>query len=362
MRPVAALLAAALLAFAIIVGGLAGDSGGEDRRPESSSLDSGPAGMAGWAGLLRSSGIEVDQLERPPARAGLDPEDAVVLLDAGQIAADDVEELRAFVAAGGRLVAAGRTSSAALGRIGAVSIRLGGESAAPVEVLAPGPEVTGVGEVDAGEGDRYEETGSALPLLGDPDAFADLLAAGPAGRGRIVLLADAGPVRNERLASADNALLALNLVGGRDRVVFVERLSAGAAAGGLGALPESWLWGAGGLLLAALVLVASQLRRLGPPAADPTPLAPPRSHYVEAMAGLLARSGRPAEAAEPVRRAALNVLARRTGPLEGEHPDRLAERAAQVGGDPEEGRALAGELRDPAEAIGAARLLARVWR
>ena len=54
-------------------------------------------------------------------------------------------------------------------------------------------------------------------------------------------------------------------------------------------------------------------RRLGPPEDEARPLPPPRWAYVDAVAGTLARTRRPHEAAEPVRRRARELIARRAG-------------------------------------------------
>ena len=122
------------------------------------------------------------------------------------------------------------------------------------------------------------------------------------GTGRIELLADSSPLQNQLLAHADNARLGLSLAGAPGRTVQFEEASHGYGGGrGLAALPTRWKWALIGLLVAALLAVASRIRRLGPatPPAPPTP--PPRRLHVEALASALARTERPSEAAEPVR-------------------------------------------------------------
>ncbi len=116
-------------------------------------------------------------------------------------------------------------------------------------------------------------------------------------------------------------------------------------------------------MLAAMTFVASRLRRLGPPDGDPTPAARPRADYVDAVARILARSDDLQAAAEPVRRAAIEGIARRSGTrLEEGEPDKLAAAAQQAGVPAEEAEALAGPLKEPEDAIRAARALARVRR
>lgn len=111
-------------------------------------------------------------------------------------------------------------------------------------------------------------------------------------------LADASPVQNRLLAAADNAQLALNLVGERARpVVFVESVHGFGQSRGLAALPTRWRLAFALLALAGLLWVLARARRLGP--AEPAYVAsqPPRAAYVEALALLLRRTRDPGKLA-----------------------------------------------------------------
>ncbi len=73
-------------------------------------------------------------------------------------------------------------------------------------------------------------------------------------------------------------------------MVFAESVHGFGAGTGLVALPSRWKWTLAGLLLAALIYVASRFRRLGPPEPRPATALPPRREHVEALALALSRS------------------------------------------------------------------------
>src|SRR5207249_7350779 len=105
---------------------------------------------------------------------------------------------------------------------------------------------------------------------------------GAVGRGRVALLADASPLQNRFLGEADDAALGLALAGPRKRpVAFVESVHGYGRASGVRAIPTSWRWALGGLVLAALVLIWARGRRLGPAERTTRDLPPPRRDYVD---------------------------------------------------------------------------------
>ncbi len=355
-----------LLVAAILFGAARG-GGGEGRAPQRSSISTGDEGFAAWAALLGESGFDIERRDSPPASGGFDPRGTVVALDTGELTDADADALAGFVAAGGRLILGGFIPAATIERVSGSRLALGSGDGVPAVALVPAPETHGVTAVSTTSGGAlWTDAGPGLPLFGSPEG--DLLVGlePVRGAGEVALLADSSPLTNERLAAGDNALFAINLAAGRgrDEVEFLESLSIadGADDEGFGALPSSWILGFGGLLLAGLVLIASQLRRLGPPDGDPSAGAQPRIGYVDAMARILARSRAVGAGAEPVRRAALDrVAARSARPLE-ESADMLAAQAEQAGVPADEAAALAGPLDEPESAIKAARALARLWR
>jgi hypothetical protein len=291
LRRVGLGVVAGLLVVALLVGALQAESpGASGDRIEASADDAGPGGLASWAALLRAADHSVERLDETPADAELDPGATTVLIDPGHLTSGDVDALGELVDAGGHVVVGGDVADAALRELADTPIELeldGSGSAA--QPLVAAPEVDGVAEVEAGGGAAITRAGSALPLLGDSQGALAALAT--PGSGRLVVVADATPLQNELIGAADNAQFALNLAAAPDRPVhFVERVRSEPGEG-ISALPTTWLWAFGGLLLAALCLIAARVRRLGPPGHATRPLPPPRRAYVDAMAAQLARVG-----------------------------------------------------------------------
>lgn len=272
--------------------------------PASSAYATSEDGFAAYAELLRRAGHEVERVRELPRELDLPPaETTVVLADAGLVEEPDALALAQFVEAGGRLVAAGR----AFGWPRHVAEPPPEWDAAPVQairVLAPRAELGRVRQLAGAEAGSWGEAGASLPLLGDGDA--SLLTVARTGAGEVFFLADSAPLRNETLAAADNAALALGLAGPpARRVAFLERYHGFGEQRGFWAIPDSWLVTLGGMLVAALAFMLARGRRLGPPEAAARELAPPRRLYVESIGPLLARTRRPAEAVAPLRARAL---------------------------------------------------------
>ncbi len=328
--------------------------------PRSSSHATGPLGLAAYAELLARSGHPVTRLRERLDEAALDPADTLVLLDPQELAPQEARALRRFVAAGGRLVAGGAGPAPwlrALLERPPAWFPGGPARAAPV---VPVPEIGGARSVaTAGEG-SWSDPGGALPALGDPDR--PLLVVAAIGRGRVALIADPSPLQNRLLAEADDAALGLALAGpaGR-RVVFAEAAHGYGAATGLSAIPRNWQLALVGLVLAALVAIAARWRRLGPPDREEEGAGPPaRRLYVDALAAALARTRRPAEASAPLRAAARDRLARRTGLAHDADAAEAQAAAVRLGLDPEEARALLAGPADEGELLAAGRGLARL--
>jgi hypothetical protein len=360
-------IALALLVAAIVFGSFrsAGDPG---RSPGRTSTDQGTVGFAAWAQLLRGAGLTVDQLSAPPSSSTIDPDSTLIALDLGSPTDADVEALRDFVAAGGYLVTGGATSPEAIEAITGLDPEPGVSGGGTLVPLLPVPQTEGVEQVDAGGGVLFANAGAGLPALGAASGDLLLLGGGAPGEGgEVALLSSSDPLINDGIASADNAQFAIDLGrsgGGNRPVLFTESLAVDEdPAEGIGALPEGWGPGFAVLILAAMTLVASRLRRLGPPDGDGRTPARPRSDYIDAVARILARRDKLAASAEPVRQAAIAGIARRSGspPAPGER-DKLAAQAELAGVPADEAEALAGPLEDPEDAIRAARALARVRR
>lgn len=261
--------------------------------PRSSSFATSPQGLAAWADLARAGGVPVRAIRATPTERSLPASGTVVLLDPGIVLPAEARALRRFARRGGTVIAGGRRPGAWIGHL------LGRPDDPPrwarggdrdVRPLAPVGPTRGVRTVrTAGEG-HWEALGPALPLLAAGGRAP--LAYEPAGAGRVILVADPSPLQNRLLDQADNAALALALAG-EGPLAFVEGVHGYGRGRGLGALPANARWALWLLLAAALALMLSRGRRLGPPEAARRDLPPPRAAYVDAMAATLARGRRP---------------------------------------------------------------------
>lgn len=255
--------------------------------PAGSSYATTPAGAAAWAELLARSGRGVVQLRAPLDQARLPPSATLVVLGATSLSAAAGRELVSFVRAGGRLVIGGGDPSATLPALLARAPGWTPSGPPVVHPVARVPEVAGVGTVvTAGAG--AWSTGPGTPVLAGSGHV--VLAVLGLGRGRIDLLADAAPVENRLLASADNAQLALNLAGPAGTpVVFAEALHGFGEATGLAAIPARWWLTFAGLCLAWAAWALARGRRVGEAEVpEPEPV-PPRSAYVDAVARMIVR-------------------------------------------------------------------------
>jgi hypothetical protein len=294
-------VAGGLLALAVIANALGGLVGGDPGGPASSSFSTGSDGLQGWASLLERRGVHVVQRRDAPGEGDLRVGDAVVLADPGP----DLDEglvwrLAAFVRAGGRLVAVGPSGADAAAAIAGAPLDVGGGAGA-ARAWVPVPETAGVRALAPGAA-RLDPSGPWVPVAGDDRGRAVVVVAS-VGAGRVVVLADAALGDNTGLALADDAALALAVVGAPDRVVFLESVH-GFGATGLAALPSSWKWAFAGLVAALVLGLWSAAARFGPPEADRRVLRPPRVDHVEAIAADLGRVVRTeAEAVAPLARA-----------------------------------------------------------
>jgi hypothetical protein len=335
-------------------------TGGTPGGPRSSSYATGGDGLAAYLSLLVDDGHQVRRVHAYPAGAGLDRSDTAFVLDAQFVAPRDAQALRLFVAAGGRLVVGGAEPAGWLREL--VSPAPVWSSTAPSgsQVLAPVPELAGIGGVVGDGSGSWRSTGAALAAFGGTSG--SLLAVAAAGKGRVLFLADASPLQNRLLASADNARFAEALAGAPDRpVVFFESYHGYGPTTGVGRIPRRWLVLLAGLGLAALTLMVARGRRLGPPEAETRELPPPRRVYVLSLAGVLARTRKPAEALEPVRTEARARIAKRAGLPPDAAAESVAAAARRLGLPEAEIDAMLGVgANDPV--LGAGRALAHAGR
>jgi hypothetical protein len=322
-------------------------TGGTPGGPESSSYATQPDGAGAFAELLGRDGHPVDRVRRTPGDTTLDPKTTVFLLDADAVAAKDAEALRRFVQAGGRLVAGGPNIGWAR------------------ELVRPLPHGSLARARFRANGLAIRSSGAGawrVPGAGTPIARSDrgILAVSSAlGRGRVILLADASPLQNRLLARADNAAFGLSLAGRRGRpAAFLESYHGYGRSSGLSALPLAWKLLLSGLAIATLVWMVSRGRRFGPPETRTRDLPPPRSEYVDALAGVLARTHRRDDAVAPVRKRARTELLRRAALPADADDDAVLAAAKRLG--IVDADAIVRPARTDADVVAVGRALARI--
>lgn len=324
--------------------------------PISSSYATGGDGLAAFAELLARHGHPVERLRVSLDRAGLGAGVTLVLADPDHVTQAERRALRAFLDAGGRLLAAGSSAAPVLAGLLGDDLEWDDTEVRVAHPLVPVPEIAGVATVEAGGAGAWSEAGRTLPVLGGTaGVLATVASVGP---GRVVALADASPLQNRLLARADNAALALALVGDADSPVLFAEAQHGYGRGtGLAAVPARWRWAVAGGLLATLVWMWSRSRRLGPPDQVQRSQPPPRRAYVEAMAAALARTRHSQAVVAPLQERARARLAERGGlPLDAGDGD-LRRTAAQLGMPEGEVDALFRPCRTDADVVAVGRAL-----
>jgi hypothetical protein len=279
--------------------------------PTSSSYATAGDGLAAYAELLARTGHAVERVRTSLDKATLDPGATLVLADPASVTPEEAQAMARFVAAGGRLVAAGRDAAPVLAALPGGGPGWDGAGVRSARPLAPAPEVAGVTTVESAGAGSWARSGATLPVLGDRDRV--LVTVAVAGAGRVVALADASPLQNRLLARADNAGFALALVGEGRPVAFAEAQHGYGRRTGLGAIPARWRWALAGGFLAAIMWMWARGRRLGPPDDIERAVPPARRAYVDAMAGALARTRQPDVVAAPLQERARRRLAARAG-------------------------------------------------
>ncbi|MGH8906353.1 MAG: DUF4350 domain-containing protein [Egibacteraceae bacterium] len=269
------LLPGLLLAGILVAALLAGPDG--QPGPPLSPRSTGPLGTKALVDLLSQLGVEVQVSDGVPATP-------VALLLADMLDDARRDGLRGWVERGGRLIVTDPGSTFAPEAVGDTVLGLIDPTIAKRCDL---PALRDVERIAAPGGAVYE------PGAGDgcfPRNGGVWLVVRPMGEGTVVALGGPAAFVNERLGRADNALLAVALLGGG--VTLLEPPGPGEGDATLADLLDPRVRVAlVQLAVAFLLVVAWRARRLGRPVREPVPVRIPASELVIAVGNLLAQAG-----------------------------------------------------------------------
>jgi hypothetical protein len=351
---IALAIVAALVAYYLLTGILF-SSGPKGER--SSSYGTVPAGLSAWSKLLEKRGHSVTQGRRSLDRHPPDPGSTVILVEGAPIDDPEIRALKRFVSEGGRLVLGGPGPVGLADDIVGDPAKFAQPGDRVLRPVIPAVETAGVSAV-VGDGEgRLTDSGPAIPLLAGSHGIG--VAAAREGRGRVLLVADPSPLRNQYLARADNAALAVDLAGSPKRPVqFVETIHGYGRESGLSALPSRWKTALILLALAGVVFLLARGKRFGPPEKRDRKLPPPRGAYADALAATLAKTKDRDVAIEPIHAAARRQVAHRSGLGPDPSSDALEGAARRLGLTEDEARAVAAD--EDFDMIATGRALARL--
>ena len=280
----------------------------------------GPAGSRALARVLADNGVEVDVARSAAALAELDVADRSTILvsDPDLLGEDALGDLRRTYP-GRRIVVAGAGPGATQSLGSALApgrVRLGGR--------ARGADCDDPVLADLLDGlEVLVDDALAYPTDGCFHTRDGVLVTETDG---VTLLGADQVLTNDQVLRADNAALALRLLGQDPQLVwYVPSLSDldGADGVSLRSLLPPWIQpGLGIAILVAAGVVLWRGRRLGPLATEPVPVVVKAVETTHSLGRLYRRSGDRAHAAATLRRAALRragsrlQLGRRTGPDE----------------------------------------------
>jgi hypothetical protein len=321
------LVALGLVLVGLLVGVLS--SAGEGGRLDPSSYT--PAGSRALAELLRDRGTQVDRVDALEAVVAADGARTTVLVPFPQGLAPSELELLGGLRA--QLLVVGAEQPA----LDALDAPVDQVGLADVERRQPAcdlPAAERAGDADLG-GLLYEADGVTATGCYSTSGDASLLVV-PG----LTLLGDGRPLTNERLDDRGNAALALGLLDGAERVLWLVPRAGRAIPEGeqppLSSLVADELkTGALWLLVVLAVLALWRARRLGRVVEEPLPVVVRAAEAVEGRSRLYRAAGARGSAAEALRAATRERVARRVGmALQAERPavvERVAERS---GSDP----------------------------
>jgi hypothetical protein len=262
-----------------------------------SSYDTGPNGYRALYEVLRAAGVPVTRSER--VVAARDPAVRTLVItgyehdpDAKPLDRRDADELRRFVADGGRLVAVDEEFAGAQDVTPGIGTSRQTRHGAAAVPLSTNEYTAGVAGVRGAIGWAFPyDTSRGIPLLANRDGIVALWYR--YGRGEIVAVTAPALFGNEALRNPDNARFAYNIIAGHGLAAFDEYIH------GYSDSPTMWSVLPDAVRTAVLIVAAIAVIALigaNVPFAPPILPAPAdertSSDYITAVAGLLRRSSR----------------------------------------------------------------------
>ncbi len=288
-----AVVVTVFLVLAVVVALATG--GGETGREAAYDPDNvGGDGGRAVARVLADEGVDVEVVRSADALAEADAGDGttVVVTSTEQLGASTVERLlRDTAGATVVVVDPGPTLLDLLGRPGSDG---SADTSGPIEASCETPLFTGL-EIEVDEATRMPGDG----------CFDDTVVTS----GSLTLLGSPQLLTNDQVLRADNAAVALRLLGQQDRLVWYvasyDDLVGDDGVDFWSLVPEWVRPGIGLLVLAVLALVLWRGRRLGPLATEPLPVVVKAIETTRSRGRLYRRSGDRAHAAATLRAATL---------------------------------------------------------
>lgn len=280
------LLMAAAVVFVLLIAAAAifgGDAGRKLQIPSSYSTASGGAKAAYL--LLSGAGYKVERWEKPLNQL---PSIAATLILAEPNEAptrEERERLKAFISAGGRVIAAGMFAGTFLPENDSLPEFVGGMTWKKASALAPSEITRAAPEIVLAPESRWRDDSPAYSLYGDEDQT--LVVKYPYGRGEVLWWASATPLTNAGLKEKGNLEFFLACVAASKNGILWDEYIHGyreTLALSMAHSPVKWLMLQ--LALLALAVLATFSRRSGPiyqPATD-VRLSP--LEFVQTLGGL----------------------------------------------------------------------------
>ncbi len=275
-----------LIAAAVLFGG---NSQGSINVPSSYSSASGGAKAAYL--LLTDAGYKIERWERPLNQLPQSGRKTLVLAEPNEAPTqEERERLKAFLSAGGRIIATGMFAGTFLPENNSIPVVLGATTWKKATALSPSAITRAAPEIFLASEANWQSYSPAYPLYGDGDRT--LVVEYPYGRGQVLWWASATPLTNIGLKQPGNLEFFLACLGDSknpilwDEYIHGYRETLGAS---IAHSPVKWL--ALQLLLLALAIIATFSRRSGPVYTPVTDVRLSPMEFVETLGGLYERAG-----------------------------------------------------------------------